>query len=87
VALQPGDRLLFYTDGLVETRDRQGCFFELSQQLVADALADPDLDAAIWRLVGLLLEHVGGRLADERPAGPRRARCDPRDTTWRPFPR
>ena len=33
-----GDRLLFYTDGLVETRDRAGRFFELDHQ-VAAALA------------------------------------------------
>jgi serine phosphatase RsbU (regulator of sigma subunit) len=65
IALRPGDRLLFYTDGLVETRDRKGRFFELGQQLVAEALAEPDLDAAIRQLVRLLLAHAGGRLADD----------------------
>jgi phosphoserine phosphatase RsbU/P len=64
ITLQPGDRLLFYTDGLVEARDRQGRFFDLGPQ-VAEALAEPDLDAAIQRLVGLLLKHAGGRLADD----------------------
>lgn len=29
VALAPGDRLLFYTDGVTETRDRSGAFFPL----------------------------------------------------------
>jgi phosphoserine phosphatase RsbU/P len=65
ITLRPGDRLLFYTDGLVETRDRKGRFFELGQQPVAEALAEPDLDAAIRRLVRLLLAHAGGRLADD----------------------
>jgi sigma-B regulation protein RsbU (phosphoserine phosphatase) len=64
IALRPGDRLLFYTDGLVETRDRQGRFFGLGPQ-VAEALAEPDLDAAIRHLVRLLLKHAGRRLADD----------------------
>ena len=65
ITLQPGDRLLFYTDGLVETRDRQGRFFDLEQQTIAEALAAPDLDGAIQAIVGLLHEHAGGRLADD----------------------
>ena len=65
IPLRPGDRLLFYTDGLVEARDRQGRFFELSQQVVAEALAKPHLDAAVRQLVRLLLDHAGGRLADD----------------------
>jgi phosphoserine phosphatase RsbU/P len=65
VTLEPGDRLLFYTDGLVETRDRTGRFFDLRQQTVAGALAEPDLDAAVRHLVKLLLKHAGGRLADD----------------------
>jgi phosphoserine phosphatase RsbU/P len=65
IPLQPGDRLLFYTDGLVETRDHQGRFFDLGQQTIAEALSEPDLDAAIRQLVGLHLEHAGGRLADD----------------------
>jgi phosphoserine phosphatase RsbU/P len=65
ITLRPGERLLFYTDGLVETRDRKGRFFELAQQPVTEALAEPDLDAAIRQLVRLLLKHAGGRLADD----------------------
>ncbi len=64
IALKPGDRLLFYTDGLVETRDRAGRFFELDDH-VAAALALPDRDAAVKRVVRLLLEHAGGGLADD----------------------
>ena len=65
IALGPGDRLLFYTDGLVEARDRKGRFFELSRPAVAKALAEPDLDAAVRQVVSLLLDHAGGRLADD----------------------
>lgn len=64
ITLTPGDRLLFYTDGLVETRDRAGRFFDLDSR-VAAALAVPDLDAAIRSVVRLLLDHAGDGLADD----------------------
>jgi serine phosphatase RsbU (regulator of sigma subunit) len=64
IVLKPGDRLLFYTDGLVETRDRAGRFFDLGDR-VAAALALPDLDSAVKRVVRLLLEHAGDGLADD----------------------
>ncbi len=64
IELKPGDRLLFYTDGLVETRDRAGRFFDLGDR-VATALALPDLDSAVKRVVRLLLEHAGDGLADD----------------------
>ena len=64
ITLKPGDRLLFYTDGLVETRNRAGRFLDLDQH-VATALAAPDLNAAIRSTVRLLLDHVGTGLADD----------------------
>ena len=64
IELKPGDRLLFYTDGLVETRDRAGRFFGLDDH-VAAALALPDLAAAVKGVVRLLLEHAGDDLADD----------------------
>jgi phosphoserine phosphatase RsbU/P len=64
IVLKPGDRLLFYTDGLIETRDRAGRFFDLGDR-VAAALARPDLDAAVKRVVRLLLEHAGDGLSDD----------------------
>jgi serine phosphatase RsbU (regulator of sigma subunit) len=64
IDLKPGDRLLFYTDGLVESRDRAGRFFGLDDR-VAAALALPDLGAAVKRVVSLLLEHARGGLADD----------------------
>jgi serine phosphatase RsbU (regulator of sigma subunit) len=64
VVLKPGQRLLFYTDGLVESRDRSGRFLELGDQ-VAAALAAPDLDACLQQVSGLLLAHTGDRLGDD----------------------
>ena len=64
IELKPGDRLLFYTDGLVESRDRAGRFFDLDHR-VAAALALPDLGAAVKRVVRLLLEHSGDGLTDD----------------------
>ncbi len=64
IALGPHDRLLFYTDGLVETRNRAGRFFALDAH-VATALATPDLDCALRGVVKLLLDHAGDGLADD----------------------
>jgi phosphoserine phosphatase RsbU/P len=64
IVLKPGDRLLFYTDGLIETRDRAGRFFALDAQ-VAAALAASSLDVAIRRVVKLLFEHAGDGLTDD----------------------
>jgi hypothetical protein len=64
VVLKQGDRLLFYTDGLVEARDRAGRFLDLDDR-VAAALAIPGLDACVQRVGGLLLEHAGHALCDD----------------------
>jgi hypothetical protein len=64
IDLKPGDRLLFYTDGLVETRDRAGRFFGLDDH-VAAALALPGLETAVKGVVRLLLEHAGDDLSDD----------------------
>ena len=60
---KPGDRLRFYTDGLVETRDRAGRFFELDHQVAAPGPARPG--AAVKQVVRLLLEHSGDGLTDD----------------------
>ena len=51
-----GDRLLFYTDGLLEARDRAGRFFRLDQQIAA--LRRPDLQAAADDLLSRLRAHT-----------------------------
>jgi phosphoserine phosphatase RsbU/P len=64
IVLKPGDRLLFYTDGLVESRDRSGRFLELDNRFAA-ALAVPGLDACLQNVGGMLLTHAGDRLCDD----------------------
>ena len=61
--VSPGDRLLFYTDGLLEARDRAGRFFRLEDCL--DTLRRPDLDAAAEELLARLVAHTGRRLDDD----------------------
>jgi phosphoserine phosphatase RsbU/P len=63
-ALGPTDRLLLYTDGLVEARAPDGRQFKLDGQVEA-VLAASSLGAALDRLVGRLLDHAGGRLDDD----------------------
>jgi sigma-B regulation protein RsbU (phosphoserine phosphatase) len=58
-----GDRLLFYTDGLLEARDRAGRYFRLEDSL--DALRRTDLEAAADELLDRLLAHTGRRLDDD----------------------
>ena len=58
-----GDRILLYTDGLVEARNPSGAFFPFVDHV--GVLRGPDLDACLGTLLALLLEHVGGRLEDD----------------------
>jgi phosphoserine phosphatase RsbU/P len=59
----PGDRLIFYTDGLLEARDRAGRYFRLEDCL--DVLRRPDLEAAADDLLARLLAHAGHKLGDD----------------------
>jgi serine phosphatase RsbU (regulator of sigma subunit) len=52
----PQDRLLLYTDGLVEARDEHGRFFP--GERIAECLALPDPDAALDALVAAVAAHV-----------------------------
>jgi phosphoserine phosphatase RsbU/P len=58
-----GDRLLFYTDGLLEARDRAGRYFRLEDCL--DTLRHPDLQTAVDGLLDRLLVHAGRKLDDD----------------------
>jgi phosphoserine phosphatase RsbU/P len=62
-SVSPGDRVLFYTDGLLEARDRAGRYFRLEDCL--DTLRHPDLQAALDGLLDRLLAHAGRTLGDD----------------------
>src|SRR5215469_3547928 len=62
-SVSAGDRLLFYTDGLLEARDRAGRYFRLDDCL--DTLRHPDLQAAVDQLLDRLIAHAGRRLDDD----------------------
>ncbi len=57
-------RLLFYTDGLVETRNHQGDFFPLDGRVAAALHADTP-GHALDALLTLLREHAGHHINDD----------------------
>jgi len=61
--LRPGDRLVCYTDGLVEARDAAGEFLDPSA--FEAAVGAESLSAALDRLVELVDEHAAGRHDDD----------------------
>ncbi|MGW2835558.1 SpoIIE family protein phosphatase [Streptomyces sp. NPDC001286] len=60
---QPGDHLLFYTDGVTETRDAAGAFFPLATW-AHDRLTPPS-QQALENLHHALLERSGNKLNDD----------------------
>jgi serine phosphatase RsbU (regulator of sigma subunit) len=66
VPFGPGDRMLFYTDGISEARDKSGAFYPVDR--CGALLGGPDPDAALDRLYDDVLSHVGGRLQDDSAA-------------------
>ena len=68
-SVRTGDRLLFYTDGLLEARDRAGRFFPVDQQV--QALSRPDLQAAADELLDRLHAHTRRRLRQRRRSAAR----------------
>jgi serine phosphatase RsbU (regulator of sigma subunit) len=61
--LRPGDRILLYTDGVIEARDPAGNFYPLAEQLPRHVRDDPG--ETLRRLNGDVLRHVGRRLDDD----------------------
>ncbi|HET7357178.1 MAG TPA: PP2C family protein-serine/threonine phosphatase [Nocardioidaceae bacterium] len=58
-----GDRILLYTDGLVEARDARGEFFPFNGTI--ESLRSGDPDEALKQLLSHLDKHAGGRLSDD----------------------
>jgi hypothetical protein len=66
--LEPGDRLLFYSDGVSEARNSRGEFFgeqrltDLAERAELDRLSAPE---TLRRLTAAVLRHQGGQLQDD----------------------
>ena len=60
------DRILFYTDGISEARDRAGAFYQVDR--CGHLLDGPDPVLALDRLYDDVLRHVGGHLQDDSAA-------------------
>ena len=58
-----GDRVVFFTDGLLEARNRAGRYFRVEDY--AGTLRRPDLETAIDELLDHLMAHAGRKLDDD----------------------
>ncbi|MFG3256063.1 PP2C family protein-serine/threonine phosphatase [Streptomyces sp. NPDC048172] len=88
VLLHPGDRLLFYTDGLSEARDANGADFPLLEG-VSDALAAPSSAECLDALLAAVTAHTGGPPVDDLAlvlCQPTPAQDDPRNPVGQEAP-
>ena len=66
MALQPGDALLLYTDGVTEARNAGGQFYPLEERVAALAAGPGGHDGDLLnRLRDDLMRHVGAPLDDD----------------------
>ncbi|GAA2819774.1 PP2C family protein-serine/threonine phosphatase [Kitasatospora paracochleata] len=63
VAVRPGDRVLLYTDGVIEARDHRGVFYPLAERLPDLAVGAPV--EVLRRLNEDVVRHVGHKLGDD----------------------
>ncbi|WP_188186890.1 PP2C family protein-serine/threonine phosphatase [Nonomuraea sp. SYSU D8015] len=63
VSFVDGDRILLYTDGVIEARDSDGVFYALEER--AEVLLSNDPQTALDELRADLVAHVGGPLLDD----------------------
>lgn len=61
--MEPGDRILLFTDGLLEARDPSGCFVEVHE--VVPAERPGDVEQTLDAILGQLEARVGGDLGDD----------------------
>lgn len=66
--LEPGDRLLLYSDGIVEARDHEGEFFgadRLADLVIRESTAGQPAPETMRRLMHAILDHQAGALQDD----------------------
>lgn len=63
VRVEPGDRVLLFTDGVIEARDHRGAFYPLAERLPYCAVGGPV--EVLRRLHDDVVRHVGRKLGDD----------------------
>ncbi|MHA6757238.1 PP2C family protein-serine/threonine phosphatase [Streptacidiphilus sp. PAMC 29251] len=66
--LEPGDRVLLYTDGITEARDRDGTAFgeeRFADFIVRHQADDRPVPETLRRLIHAVMDHHDGRLQDD----------------------